>query len=416
MSPHNHALATSPAVGVPAPRPAPPATRRAPRPDADRILALLHESHGTELLRFCRWMLRDDEEAHDALQDTWIRALGALRDSRVGVAAHRPWLFAIARNVCLDRLRERGRTSHQEVDDEAMGGGPAPDEVLTLRQEAGAALAMVGALPERQRAALLMREVAGMSMVEIADALGVSVERAHWAIADARRSLEQARSGSTVECEDVRSRLVAGRRGRTVRSHLESCAACRSHDRRANLRRLLSPFFLPLLWMRNLSLGAVMNPAAAATVAFAVGTAAHPPVDRPVPAPAPVSAAAEVGPGTVSPAPRRATSDGKTRQGITQASANRRSRTRGAHAPAAPATVVPPAAAPVAPATVAEAAAASPAEETAAPVRRTVQTVREAVRAAAPVAAPVVDEVLETAAPVADAALRQVDAVLEPIR
>lgn len=418
MSPHSNALATSPAPLAPVRRPLAPAPRTAPRPEADRIVALLHESHGAELLRFCRWMLRDSDEAHDALQDTWIRALAALRDDRVGVAAHRPWLFAIARNVCLDRLRERGRMAHEEVDEEALGGGPAPDEVLSLRDEAGAALAMVGALPERQRAALLMREVAGMSMVEIAGALGVTVERAHWAIADARRSLEDTRSGSRAGCDDVRSRLIAGHRGRTVRAHLEGCAACRKHDRRADMRRLLSPFALPALWLRDLWSGAALNPAAAATVALAIGTAVHPPAVRPVPAAPPARIGAPTAP-THRSAVSRPSADEPVRRATARDPAPRPAAVAGppqVDAPRVP-VVADPAVAPVPAARPAEPtrADAEPGVALPAPVRETAESVREVVRTVAPAALPLAGEVAGNTLAVADEALRQAGAVLEPV-
>src|SRR5919107_5755216 len=82
-----------------------------PRRDVSEVMVELHAQHGAELLRFCRSMLHDADDAADALQDTWIRAMKALRDEGARVDAHRPWLYTIARNTCLDRLRDRKRRS-----------------------------------------------------------------------------------------------------------------------------------------------------------------------------------------------------------------------------------------------------------------------------------------------------------------
>lgn len=297
MTPVETSLARSGAVPVPVPAPVPARTSRA---DVAATMVDLHTHHGDELLRFCRWMLKDAEDSADALQDTWIRAMSALGERNIRVAALRPWLYAIARNVCLDRLRDRKRASLHALDEELAGETPGADEVVALRDEAGAALALVGALSERQRSALLMRELAGMSVPEIATALGLTPERAAWAIGDARRALEEARAGTSMACEDARARLASGRRGRTLRSHLGECGACCAHDRRLRARRLLAPALAPFLWLRDLSLPFLANPAAAAAVTVTLAaTAAAPlsgdprPADRPDAVPAAVSAAAD---------------------------------------------------------------------------------------------------------------------------
>jgi RNA polymerase sigma factor (sigma-70 family) len=282
-----------PAV-APLPRRSSPApARRTPR-DVRFQLAALHERHSDELLRFCRWMLKNSDDAADALQDTWIRAMSALTEDGVRVASMRPWLYAIARNACLDRLRERKRASSHELDEAMLGEGPAADEVAGLRNEARVALARIGTLSERQRTALLMRELAGMSVPEIADALGVSVDRATWAIADARKALEQS-DGAALACDAARERLERGARGRAVRAHLASCDGCRAHDRSLRAKRVLAPALLPLLWLRRGALW-FASPAAVAVVATTVALQHHapaPPMHHVAPAPRVAPAAHE---------------------------------------------------------------------------------------------------------------------------
>lgn len=308
MSPTQAAVAhwnelSLPAQALPAPAPA----ARRPGLDVTATMSDLHARYGSDLLRFCRWMLHESEDAEDALQDTWIRAMSALGDGSVRITALRPWLYAIARNVCLDRLRERKRASLQDLDEESTGETPGADEVVALRHEAGAALALVGALSERQRSALLMRELAGMSVPEIATALDLTPERAAWAIGDARRALEEARSGGSMACEDARARLASGHRGRTLRAHLGGCTGCCAHDRRLRAGRVLAPALVPFMWLRNLTLSFLAPPAAVATIAAALVISAAPPVELPNSADLPAASVA------ASPAPAAATSDSRVR-------------------------------------------------------------------------------------------------------
>jgi len=371
------------ALPVPGPS-APPAVRR----DAGPMLAELHDLHAVELQRFCRWMLHDAEDAADAVQDTWIKAMHGLADGRVRIVAHRPWLYAIARNVCLDRLRLRKRAAFHDCDDSAFGQAPGADEVVEVRQEAAAALALVGALSERQRAALLMREVAGMPMPAIGRALGVTADRAAWAVADARRALEEARAGSQMACQDIRDRLSAGRRGRALKVHLDSCEDCRAHDRRIRARRILAPVLFPLAWLRRLSWPALAKPVAASV---AVGlTAAALPVGHPSdrrPAPAAPALAAHDAPRAVVP---RFVSPSRLRPMARVAPAARHGRPRrsplalrAAPAPAAAATRAP-----------ASTVAASPAV-----VVTSVPHVAPVAAAVAPVAAAVVGPVVAAVVP-----------------
>ncbi|MDX6655586.1 MAG: hypothetical protein QOH62_379 [Solirubrobacteraceae bacterium] len=195
--------------------------------------AELHRRYDGALRRFAEGMLRDPHDAADVAQDTWARALSGLSDPPIHVLSVRPWLYAIARNACLDRLRDRSRRSFEELDEASLGAGPGPDEVLELRQRARDALADLNRLSDRQRAAVLLREVAGLEGDELAEALGTDGRRASWLLADAHRSLGELRAGQILPCETARRELDHARvRTRTVRAHLDACDACGSYARR----------------------------------------------------------------------------------------------------------------------------------------------------------------------------------------
>jgi RNA polymerase sigma factor (sigma-70 family) len=189
--------------------------------------AALYERHHRDLYRYCRSILRDDHDAQDALQSTMTRAFAALRDERRDFEL-RPWLFRIAHNEAVTALRRR--RAAEPLDEQAAAAG-AVDEQVALGGEVEALRSDLGALPERQRAALVLRELSGLSHVEIAGALDATPQLVKQLIFQARTALMQAREGREMECADVRRVLSDGDgrvlRGTRIRAHLRCCPPCR---------------------------------------------------------------------------------------------------------------------------------------------------------------------------------------------
>jgi RNA polymerase sigma factor (sigma-70 family) len=128
--------------------------------------------------------------SEDVTQDSFRKALEALRrgDDEVEL---RPWLYRIVRNTALNDLRDRPPAAAELAEDLVAGGRSAAVEAEE-RSEVATLTARLRALPDNQRAALVMRELEGMGHEEIADALGVSKGAARQAIARGRAA---ARSG-----------------------------------------------------------------------------------------------------------------------------------------------------------------------------------------------------------------------------
>src|SRR6478735_6067592 len=82
----------------------------------DTALAAMYARHHQALYRYCRSILHDDEDARDALQSTMAKALAALQDEHRDFEL-RPWLFRIAHNEAISRLRQR----REAVDLDAVG-------------------------------------------------------------------------------------------------------------------------------------------------------------------------------------------------------------------------------------------------------------------------------------------------------
>lgn len=124
--------------------------------------------------------------SEDVTQDAFSKALLALRRDEAEIEL-RPWLFRIVRNTALNDLRDTPPAP--EVLAEALAGGRDPAEELERREELADLMKRLQALPERQRAAIVMRELEGLGHEEIAAALGLTGGAARQAIHRARRAL-----------------------------------------------------------------------------------------------------------------------------------------------------------------------------------------------------------------------------------
>src|SRR5437016_2615236 len=246
--------------------------------------ALLYQRHHQALYRYARSIVREDADAQDVLQSAMTRALAALQ-SRERDLAVRPWLFRIVHNEAVSCLRARRReTSLPEELDVAVAG---VEHTAEERARLATLVSDLHALAERQRAVLVMRELSGLSLQEIAGALSISPGAAKQALFEARCALQDFAEGRTMDCEQARKLLsdADGRvlRGRKIRAPRCECRACREFesmigDRRAAFRALAPP--LPAaaastVLGRLLSQGGAVHAGAAAVApAAAVGKSA----------------------------------------------------------------------------------------------------------------------------------------------
>jgi hypothetical protein len=120
-------------------------------------------------------------------------------------------------------------------------------ETVEARERLGRLIEDFGELPERQRAALVMRELADLEFAEVGSALETSAAAARQAVYEARVSLRQMEAGREMSCEKVLWELseADGRvsRRREVQAHLRACAECRAFQasivrRRGELRAI----------------------------------------------------------------------------------------------------------------------------------------------------------------------------------
>jgi RNA polymerase sigma factor (sigma-70 family) len=221
--------------------------------DGQAPFAVLYERHRGDLHRYCLSVVRHHEEAADAAQDAWLRAFVALRSPRMRPISFRAWLYAIARNACTDRLRDRGRFSLEALSEHDLGRVESSADLHEAREDVRAVLADLAALSERQRSAIALREVAGLGIDEIAATLETTPPKAMSLIAEARRVLHERHAGRLLACDAIRAQIALLRvHSHGVRAHLDDCAACQAHHAATRGRRLSSLGVIPLGFLRTL--------------------------------------------------------------------------------------------------------------------------------------------------------------------
>jgi RNA polymerase sigma factor (sigma-70 family) len=197
---------------------------------------LCERYHGP-LLGYCRSILLNDDDANDATQAALENALRALPRREPGRPL-RPWLYRIAHNEAINVIRRRN--THAELTELDAPSVPGPEVDSEHRVRLAQLVDDLRGLPERQRGALVMRELSGLSYDEIALALGVSNEAARRAVFDARSALHEAVDGRATDCVNVRHCISDGDRrslrGRRIRAHLRSCDDCASFQKAIGAR------------------------------------------------------------------------------------------------------------------------------------------------------------------------------------
>jgi RNA polymerase sigma factor (sigma-70 family) len=164
---------------------------------SDDAFTVLHARYHREVFAFVYHLLgraSGGEDAEDLTQEIFSKAFSSLRTRRPG-GSFKGWLFAIARNHTFDHIRVRKPntlTLEEGVGDEASENVVSIVHQVERKAELDWLVAAVADLPERQREALVMRELAGMSYGEIATSLDTSAEGAKQLIKRGRATVSNA--------------------------------------------------------------------------------------------------------------------------------------------------------------------------------------------------------------------------------
>jgi RNA polymerase sigma factor (sigma-70 family) len=148
--------------------------------------AIVHRYSGP-LHSYCRRWL-DPHRAEEVVQHTLMKAFLCVRDDDRPLVL-RPWLYRVAHNAALNALEKKG--SDWEQLDENYDGVPQPPQVAEKRARFQRVVGEIGALPARQREALVLNEFEGRCYADIAAELGTSESGVRGLLRRARRQLRE---------------------------------------------------------------------------------------------------------------------------------------------------------------------------------------------------------------------------------
>lgn len=143
------------------------------------------------VLGYAARLLSDRAEAEDVAQEALLRLWRIAPDWRQGEAKVTTWLYRVVTNLCTDRLRGRQRRASTPLEDapEMADAAPAAVTVMIEGDRMRALDAALAALPDRQRQAVILRHIEGLTNPEIAAIMEIGVEAVESLTARGKRAL-----------------------------------------------------------------------------------------------------------------------------------------------------------------------------------------------------------------------------------
>ena len=152
---------------------------------------LLVRRYQQPLINFIARFINDRDSAEDLAQETFIRIFKAAHRYELGQAHFKTWMYHIAKNLCKNEIRNRGRRNRYKVDNVVSGGtdssgdmeeidlianAPAnpdfqPEVALERKELRNAIQKAIAELPEQYRLPLVLRDLQGLSYDEISEVL-----------------------------------------------------------------------------------------------------------------------------------------------------------------------------------------------------------------------------------------------------
>ncbi|MBY0352269.1 sigma-70 family RNA polymerase sigma factor [Tabrizicola sp.] len=162
-----------------------------------QAMVRLIRRHGPGLRRFLAGTLAAPHEAEDLAQETFLRVWSAAARYDPARAAPATWVYRIALRLAIDRNRRTGFRRFLGLDaaPDPEDDRPGTEAGLAARQELALTQRALATLPDRQRRALLLRAVSGMTNAEIAATLGISAGAVEQLLVRARAALRARTKG-----------------------------------------------------------------------------------------------------------------------------------------------------------------------------------------------------------------------------
>jgi RNA polymerase sigma factor (sigma-70 family) len=177
----------------------------------------IYDRYASRLHDFCVGMVRDRDAAADCVQDVFCTAATTLPQLREPDKL-RPWLYAIARNEALRRIRQRRREQPSDELPDTSSREAGPDTLAARSELADLISEAAGGLSDRDRSVLELAYRHGLDGPELAEALGVSPTNAKTMVHRLRATIERSlgalliarRARATAGCRELAAILMAG--------------------------------------------------------------------------------------------------------------------------------------------------------------------------------------------------------------
>lgn len=153
------------------------------------------------LFGYATRVLGDRSEAEDVVQETMLKLWKMAPDWRQGEAQVSTWAYRVMVNLCTDRLRKRANRAQVALESVAEPEADLKSAVdrMTDAARVDALQNALGALPDRQRQAVVLRHLEGMTNPEIAQIMDIGVEAVESLTARGKRALKAALAGRKEE-------------------------------------------------------------------------------------------------------------------------------------------------------------------------------------------------------------------------
>lgn len=165
--------------------------------DREAARALTHRLT-PRVLGFATRMLGDRAEAEDVAQEAMLRLWRIAPEWRQGEAKVTTWLYRVVSNLCTDRLRRRRGVGLDTIE-EPVDERPNVEDKMLLDQRLTALDVALQSLPERQKQAVILRHIEGVSNPEIAETMEISTEAVESLTARGKRALAKILAGRRSE-------------------------------------------------------------------------------------------------------------------------------------------------------------------------------------------------------------------------
>lgn len=147
--------------------------------------------HERRVLTLAWRLLGRMEDAQDAAQEVFLRAFKYLHrfDAR---RPFQPWLVRMTVNVCRDLGRKRQQVQHLQLPEDQPSASRDPHSEFSEEEQRQILYAALAELPEKERAAVVLRDIEGLSTAEVAEILGSSEATVRSQISTARLKIKKA--------------------------------------------------------------------------------------------------------------------------------------------------------------------------------------------------------------------------------